>query len=368
MASFQKRGKLWEYRINRIVNGVRRPIQKGGFITKKEAQVAATEIENKLNKGIAPHLKLEPLDEYFENWIEIFKPDIAKNTKARYLNTLETLRERFAGVPLQHITKRTYQSFLNDYGATRSKETVRKLNTHVRACVKDAIEEGIIHVDFTRSVSMSGGKVSKSSVEKHLSFVDSERLINKITERLSSTSSFLILLALSSGLRFAELVGLTRKDFDFDKNELKVTKTWGYTNKMHEGFGPTKNPQSVRTIKIDQNTMSIFKTHFSENRDNRYGLVFYSSESKYKVISNNAVNKLLEQMLEALKIQTISVHGLRHTHASILLYKGVSIYYVSERLGHGDIETTMSYYAHIIKELRERDEQSTTQVFESLIK
>lgn len=125
--------------------------------------------------------------------------------------------------------------------------------------MKDAIDEGIIHSDFTRRVSISGGKASKRAEEKLLKYEDSDRLINNITEKMNSISGYLIVLALTSGLRLAEFVGLTRKDFDFEKNELKVTTTWGYTNKMHVGFGPTINPQSVRTIKIDQKTMDKFK-------------------------------------------------------------------------------------------------------------
>lgn len=72
-------------------------------------------------------------------------------------------------------------------------------------------------------------------------------------------------------------------------------------------------------------------------------------------------------MLKSLDIGTISVHGLRHTHASILLYRKVSIYYVSERLGHKDIDTTLKYYSHIIKELRTRDEKSTIATFNNMI-
>lgn len=105
---------------------------------------------------------------------------------------------------------------------------------------------------------------------------------------------------------------------------------------------------------------------FEKTDNNVHDLIFFSHSSKYKIISNNAVNKLLGKVLEELNIDEISVNSLRHTHASVLLYQKVSIYYVSERLGHGDIETTMSYYAHVIKELRERDEKSTVKIFESM--
>nr|WP_090893471.1 tyrosine-type recombinase/integrase [Evansella caseinilytica] len=57
---------------------------------------------------------------------------------------------------------------------------------------------------------------------------------------------------------------------------------------------------------------------------------------------------------------------LRHTHASVLLYRKISIYYVAERLGHADTQVTISTYAHIVKELRKEDEESTVTVFDSM--
>ncbi|WP_054028606.1 site-specific integrase [Bacillus sp. FJAT-28004] len=367
MASFVKRGKTWQYTISRMIKGDSKPIRKGGFNTKKEAQVAAAEIENKLRKGITPHLRLEPFDQYFEEWLKVYKPNIANNTRERYLNTLKTIQEQFGGIPIQNITKRSYQAFLNEYGASRAKDTTRKINTHIRACVKEAIDEGIIHSDFTRRVTFSGSVPSKRPEEKHLNYFDSKRLLKELTDNLNTLTNYLILLGLTSGMRFGELVGLTRSSFSFKTNEIIINKTWGYTNKMHEGFGPTKNEQSNRTITMDKKTMDLFMELFERTPENIHGLVFHSPQSKYKVISNNGANKALGLLLEKLKIDPITVHGLRHTHASILLYKGVSIYYVSERLGHGDIETTMQYYAHIVKELRERDVQSTIKTFENMV-
>lgn len=366
MASFQKRGKTWQYTISRMVNGKPQPIRKGGFRTKGEAQAEAGEIEAGLRKGIVPHLKPEPFDTYFEEWLKLYKRDVNANTRARYQSSLKTIQEAFPGEPIQNITKRSYQAFLNEYAKTHAKDTTRKLNTHIRACVKDAMDEGIIHVDFTRGAVLSGAVSTKRPEEKHLSYFESKRLLQAL-ENPKELSHYLILLGLASGMRFAEMVGLTRKDFLFKTNEIRINKTWGYTNKMHEEFGPTKNEQSVRTIKMDENTMGLFKALFDRTPENIHGLVFYSAQSKYKVLSNGAANKTLESMLRRLNIEPISVHGLRHTHASILLYKKVSIYYVSERLGHGDIQTTMDHYAHIIKELRERDEKSTVKIFGELI-
>lgn len=57
------------------------------------------------------------------------------------------------------------------------------------------------------------------------------------------------------------------------------------------------------------------------------------------------------------------MHGLRYTHASVLLYKGVNVQSVSQRLGHGDIQTTLDHYAHVLKVMEERDEAISAKVF-----
>jgi integrase len=89
------------------------------------------------------------------------------------------------------------------------------------------------------------------------------------------------------------MVGLTREDFNFFNNTININKSWGYTKKMHEGFGPTKNEQSVRVIKMDRDTMDAFRKLFNDVPDNIFRLVFYLRFSKYKVISNNNANKVL---------------------------------------------------------------------------
>ncbi|OLN21875.1 site-specific integrase [Domibacillus antri] len=367
MASFQKRGKVWQYTISRTVNGKSKPIRKSGFKTKKEAHIAAAEVEAELSRGVVPHLRPEPFDKYFENWLKTFKTDVSKNTLQRYENSLETVKSYFGDQPLQNITKRSYQAFLNEYGQTHAKSSTRKLNTHIRACVRNAVDEGIIRVDFTRDAVLSGEK-SKRTEEKHLEYGESQKLLKTVLSRLDQTPTYyLILLALTSGMRFGELVGLTRKDFDFFNSTISVTKTWGYTNKMHEGFGPTKNEESIRVIKMDKRTMKLFEEYFENTPENIKKLVFYSPASKYKVITNNTVNKMLGRLSTELGIKRITIHGLRHTHASVLLYQGVSIYYVSERLGHGDIETTLNTYSHVLKELRARDEKRSADIFGKMI-
>lgn len=320
MASIQKRGKTYQYTVSHIVNGKQKPIRKGGFRTKKEAQIAAAEVEAQLAKGLNPVMNKIPFDEYFEKWIGLYKaPKISSTTLKHYEYSLSAVKEYFPNTPIQNIIRHDYQKFLNWFGTDKAKETVAKVHGHIKSCVKDAMEEQLIQIDFTRKTQPTW-TVQEKSVEKHLNYHESERLFQRIWSKIDNGLGYsLILLGLTSGMRFGELVGLTRKDFNFVNNTITINKTWGYKKNSPEGFGPTKNEQSNRIIKMDRVTMNHFKMLFNTTPTNIHQLVFYSPGSKYKVISNTNANKLLKKLLEDLKIEPITVHGLRHTHASVLI-------------------------------------------------
>lgn len=72
-------------------------------------------------------------------------------------------------------------------------------------------------------------------------------------------------------------------------------------------------------------------------------------------VYNSTVNSILERHCKNAGIPVISVHGLRHTHASLLLFAGVSIASVARRLGHASMTTTQKTYLHIIQELESKD-------------
>lgn len=361
MASFRKRGKSWEYK----VSTKEKPITKGGFKTKKEAMIAAAEIEDKVNKGLTTNLKPKAFDSYFENWINLYKQNLAGSTKSHYQDSLSAVRDYFNDKAIQQITRDEYQRFINVYGSSRSKETVDKLNRHVRSCVKDAVEDRIIPFDFTRKVTITYTVKAKRPEEKHLNFEETKELQKELTERLDQgLGYYMLLLAITSGLRYSELIGLTRKDFDFKNNIITINKTWIY-KKGNPGFGETKNYET-RSIKMNEKTMTIFKGLLDSTPTNLNQLVFYSPSSKFKVLTNTAVNKTLKKTLKELGINSITIHGLRHTHASFLLYKKISINYISERLGHKNIETTWSTYAHILKEMRIEDEENTIRLLDHM--
>ena len=147
-------------------------------------------------------------------------------------------------------------------------------------------------------------------------------------------------------MRFSEALALTPSDFDFAHQMLSVNKTGDY--KGDGGFLPTKNKSSVRKIQIDWQTVIQFSEllkGFPEDKP-----IFIKGK-----VYNSTVNDILGRYCKAANIPVISVHGLRHTHASLLLFAGVSIASVARRLGHSSMTTTQKTYLHIIQELENKD-------------
>jgi hypothetical protein len=111
MVSIQKRGKTYQYTVSRMVNGKSKPIRKGGFQTKKEARLAAAEIEIQLGKGRAPNVRSIPLAVYFDEWVKLYKSHLSISTQLHYQYTSRALTDYFGDRPIQKISRHDYQRF-----------------------------------------------------------------------------------------------------------------------------------------------------------------------------------------------------------------------------------------------------------------
>lgn len=368
MASYSKRGTKWQYVISRVVNGKQRPIRKSGFKTKKEAMEAAKLIENKLEVGTLNSQEDYPFEKYFSDWYCTYKQNISPITRNTYNATHAKILKYFNTMPIQRINKRGYQQFLNTLGTTHAKATNRKLNSLIRACVREAVDEQIIKTDFTRNVTLTGHNSKKSS-EKFLNYADSKKLLSYlITHQEAAPEYPLLIVAATSGMRYGELIGLTYDDIDLVHNRVKIHRQWQYRG--NGGFSSLKTNSSERTISLDIQTMKVLEKQMKLSKaveQNIHNLIFYSANSPIQVITNDRLNDVLRRIQHKLNISPIiTAHGLRHTHASILIYEGVSVLSVSERLGHASTDITTSTYLHLIKELREQDSSKIISIFDQL--
>lgn len=283
---------------------------------------------------------------YYEKWIHIYKEGAIRDvTMRKYEITLLWLKRLVPELRLSQLNRISYQQLLNDYAEFHERQTTMDFHHQIKAAVLDAVDEGLIDRDPTRKAIIKGRSPRIKKIKYLNQFELHTLLVNlKLTSEINW--DWLILIIAKTGMRFSEALALTPKDFDFSHQSLIVDKTWDY--KGDGGFLPTKNKSSVRKIQLDWQTIIKFSELIKGLPEDKP--IFVNGR-----VFNSTINGVLERYCKKLEIPVISIHGLRHTHASLLLFAGVSIASVARILGHASMTTTQKTYIHIIQELENRD-------------
>lgn len=283
---------------------------------------------------------------YYEKWIKIYKEGaIRKVTLDKYKMSHSWLKKLAPDLKLCDLNRVAYQQIINDYALQHERQTTMDFHHQLKGSILDAVDEGLVERDPTRKVIIKG-KTPAAKKIKYLNQFELHTLLSSLNLKSEVSWDWFILLVSKTGMRFSEALALTPKDFDFAHQTLSISKTWDY--KGNGGFLPTKNRSSVRKIQIDWQTVIQFSELIKGLPEDKP--IFVSGN-----VYNSTVNDILSRYCKAAQIPVISVHGLRHTHASILLFAGVSIASVARRLGHSSMTTTQKTYIHIIQELENKD-------------
>lgn len=283
---------------------------------------------------------------YYEQWITVYKEGaIRPVTMKKYKMAHQWLVKLVPDMLLEDLDRISYQKLLNDYAEEHEHQTTLDFHHHVKCAILDAVDEGLISRDPTRKAIIKGKK-PRDKKPKYLNQFELHKLIEDLELEDKVTWDWFLLLVSKTGMRFSEALALTPKDFDFSHQTLSISKSWDY--KGNGGFLPTKNKSSVRKIQMDWLTVMQFARLVKNLPEDEP--IFVEG-----TVYNSTVNGILERHCKNAGIPVISVHGLRHTHASLLLFAGVSIASVARRLGHASMTTTQKTYLHIIQELESKD-------------
>ncbi|WP_288134519.1 site-specific integrase, partial [Limosilactobacillus sp.] len=286
---------------------------------------------------------------YYMDWIKLYKEKaVRKVTLDKYYLTHRKIKELAPELHMNELTRQSYQKLLNNYAATHEKQTTLDFHHHLKAALIDALDEGLLEHDPTRRAIIKGVDPSNKK-NKFLNLYELQKLLRHLDLGDKLNWDWFILLVSKTGLRFAEALALTPEDFDFERQQIIVNKSWNYKTPIGN-FQKTKNESSNRVVMVDWHLMNQFKS-LIRNKESDWPIFVPHN----KRVFNSTVNGLLEKYCYKLDIPTISVHGLRHTHASLLLYEGVSVASVAKRLGHANTTTTQETYIHIIEELENKD-------------
>ncbi len=284
--------------------------------------------------------------EYYKTWVKVYKEGaIRKVTLDKYWMTQKWLERLIPNVTLGDLNRITYQQLLNEYAQFHERQTTMDFHHQLKGAILDAVDDGLIERDPTRKAIIKG-KPPRVKKIKYLNQFELHTLLKDLNLGPEVNWDWFIFLIAKTGIRFSEALAVTPNDFDFGHQMLSISKTWDY--KGEGGFLPTKNKSSVRKIQIDWQTV----IRFSElTKDLEKDEPIFVKDKVY----NSTVNDILARHCKKTNISVITIHGLRHTHASVLLFAGVSIASVARRLGHASMTTTQKTYLHIIQELENQD-------------
>ncbi|CAH1853918.1 site-specific integrase [Convivina intestini] len=352
MATYTKtQGGKYRARVSVKENGKYKQISKQGFRTKKEAILWASEIESGYVDRVKNKYESMLLSDYFETWSDTYKSKMESATQYQYQNTLDNIIKYLPDVKLLDFTRTDFQNFINEFGKDHSKETVAKRKNHISQALEDAYADGIIKNNPTIRIQLVGTP-GKSAYDKFLEdkeLIKLDRYVKKKLIQYPHSKSYLsIYISIHTGMRIGEIMALQSDDIDFKNKTISVNKALD----QYRHVKSTKTESSNRVISVDDDLLDELK----------------GIDGPIADVSNYGAGKILKKAIKELGIKPVSFHALRHSHGSLLLSQGVDIKYVSARLGHKNISTTIDVYTHLLNSQKESEEEKTQQIMSSVFK
>jgi integrase len=356
MACIAKR--RWRYVIDFYdAYGKRRWITMPKGSTKKKAHDKLREIEDQLKRGVyLPDKRIPTFKEVARDWIEYKRINLRPSTWSVYEGHTRNHFNDLNAIKINRISTAKIEKFIVDRQTEGMNiNTLRKILVTLNQIMAYAVRHGFIDYSPVRDAERprGQGKIKTDDI-RVLSPVEINKFINSAKNQKYRV---LFMLAIMSGARQGELIGLKWPDIDWLNNQIHIKRTFN-----NGGWYIPKSKASIRKIDLGSAMMVELKKWRLACPLNKLDLVFPNDAGN--VIDNSTMLK--GQFFPALKdagLPRIRFHDLRHTKASIMIEQGENIKYIQTQLGHSSPSVTLDVYAHLMKPTN----QEAAERFENLI-
>lgn len=348
----KKTGK-WFYRIYYTdLKGNRRETKKAGFKTKKDATDAELYFYSKLDlfqNQTCSNMTFQALyDIYIKSKRQELKPKSFMTIESIFINHILPY---FKDFKIEKITNRDYLEW-KDY--ILDKGFSHKYNTSIHICMVNILNYAKKFYGLEKNIASEVGNFTNKKYIAKVDFWTIEefkKFINSIDEEDIEYKTLFVFL-FNTGVRIGEALALNW--YDIDNDVLNIDKTLTRSKEDNYIINSPKTASSIRKLKLDKITIE-----YLQKLKKQYMSIAGFTERWFifggiKPLARTTIATKKNYYCRLSDVKQIRMHDFRHSHASLLISKGIPLTAVSKRLGHKDVSTTLNIYSHMIPEDEEK--------------
>jgi integrase len=319
----------------------RKTLKKG--TTKTRAKDILRNIEDRLSRGTyIPDKKIPTFAEVAKDWLEYKKPNLRASTWSNYDGYTRNHFHDLDCIKIDRITTANIEKFVTDRQNQRMHiKTLRRILMTVGQIMAYAVRHKYINYNPVRDIERPK---SQGNEKKQIIRILPPGEIKALLEAEQNLKyKTLFMLAIFSGARQGELLGLKWPDVDWKNNQIHIQRT--YNNKA---WYDTKTETSNRKIDLGPVMMTALKKWKLPCPISELNLIF-PNEAGNPINHDNMCRRFFKPALKKAGLGKIRFHDLRHTYASLLIEQGENIKYIQTQLGHSKPTTTLNVYAHLMR-------------------
>jgi integrase len=337
---------------------------------KRQAQAELTRLLAQRDAGSYVDPTKMTVAEYLQHWLAAgVERRVGKRTAARYRQIVErNITPRLGYIPLRKLTAAHIEAFEADLqregwvkAKAKGKEGQKRglsaqTVLHVHRTLSQALNHAVSLEVLIKNPAKQVKPPRPASLE--IKILDKQEITALLKAAKNMNLYVPVLVAVTTGIRRGELLGLRWRDLDLTACTLTVKQAMQRTKGELE-FKSPKTKTSRRTITLPAATVEALQAHYKMQLEERmklglgrdpHGLVLTRADGK--PLDPDSLSKAFERLVLKAKVTPITLHGLRHTHISHLLMDGVHMKVVSERAGHANVNITLNTYAAYIPNMQ----------------